>query len=52
MQKLQNYTKLKVLCITINSDFFDAAKDALKLNCIKYGYIFIEKSNISHGNLW
>ena len=26
--------------------------NALKLNCVKYGYIFIENSNIVPDNLW
>ena len=43
-----------VSCITINnrlhSDFNNAVQDALKLDCVMYGYHFIENSNILPDN--
>ena len=42
--------------LTINNfqhyNFINAVKNALKLNCVKYVYIFIENSNIVLDNLW
>ena len=42
--------------LTINnyqhSDFINAVSNALKLDCEKYGYSFIENSNILPDNLW
>ena len=45
-----------VSCITINnrlhSDSINAVNNALNLNCLKYGYVFIENSNIVTDNIW
>ena len=45
-----------ILGFTINnrmhSDFINAMNNALKLDCIKYGYNFIENTNILLDNLW
>ena len=49
--------KTFVSCITVNNrlhaNFIRTANNALKLNYVKYGYIFIENSNIVvPDNLW
>ena len=42
--------------LTINNrlhlDFIKAANNDLKLDCVKYGYNFMENSNILPDNLW
>ena len=34
------------------SEFINAMNNGLKLDCVKYGYNFIENSNILPDNLW
>ena len=34
------------------SEFIDAMNNGLKLDCVKYGYNFIENSNTLTDNLW
>ena len=36
----------------LHSDLINTMNNALKLDCIKYGYHFIENSNILPDNLW
>ena len=36
----------------LHLDFINAVKNALKLDCVKYGYNFIKYSNILPGDLW
>ena len=36
----------------LHSDLINTMNNALKLDCIKYGYHFIESSNILPDNLW
>ena len=36
----------------LHSDLIYTMNNALKLDCIKYGYIFVENSNILADNLW
>ena len=37
---------------SLHSDLINTMNNALKLDCIKYGYNFIENSNILPDNLW
>ena len=56
--KCENYRikKMFVSVLTINnrlhSDLINTVKNALKLDCVKYGYNFIENSNIPLDNYW
>ena len=36
----------------LHSDLIDSMNNALKLDCIKYSYNFIESSNIVPDNIW
>ena len=37
---------------SLYSEFIDAMNNGLKLDCVKYGYNFIENSNTLTDNLW
>ena len=54
--KTYGIKNILILGLTINnrlhSDLTDTMNNAFKLDCIKYGYHFIENSNILPDNLW
>ena len=54
--KIVELKTISVSGLTINnrlhSDFINAVNNALKLDCVRYVYNFIENSNMLPDNLW
>ena len=54
--KIMELKTISVSGLTVNnhlhSDFIHAVSNALKLDCVRYVYNFIENSNMLPDNLW
>ena len=50
--KCKTYRITNIFISGLHSDLINSMNNALKLDCIKYSYNFIESSNIVPDNLW